>query len=259
MCELLGMSANVPTDIQFSFSGLIKRGGETGIHSDGWGIAFYEGKGCRVFHEPTASSKSKLAEFIGQYQIKSTQVICHIRKANRGRVSLENTHPFTRELWGQVWTFAHNGQLKGIKNKVLKGYTPIGTTDSEYAFCWMLGELREQFPIKPRSKIKLMKFIETLSRELAKLGVLNMLIAHVDNLYTYCSTKLWHLTRQAPFEKAQLRDMDICVDFKKEASISDIVTIIATEPLTSNEKWQPMSEADFAVFHLGEQVYKRGI
>ena len=28
MCELLGMSANVPTDIHFSLSGLIPRGGD---------------------------------------------------------------------------------------------------------------------------------------------------------------------------------------------------------------------------------------
>lgn len=37
MCELLGMSANVPTDISFSLSGLIPRGGQTGPHKDGWG------------------------------------------------------------------------------------------------------------------------------------------------------------------------------------------------------------------------------
>jgi predicted glutamine amidotransferase len=40
MCELLGMSANVPTDIVFSFTGLMQRGGRTGPHRDGWGIAF---------------------------------------------------------------------------------------------------------------------------------------------------------------------------------------------------------------------------
>ena len=38
MCELLGMSANVPTDICFSFTGLVQRGGGTGPHKDGWGI-----------------------------------------------------------------------------------------------------------------------------------------------------------------------------------------------------------------------------
>ncbi len=31
MCELLGMSANVPTDICFSFTGLMQRGGNTGL------------------------------------------------------------------------------------------------------------------------------------------------------------------------------------------------------------------------------------
>lgn len=40
MCELLGMSANVPTDICFSFTGLMQRGGKTGPHRDGWGITF---------------------------------------------------------------------------------------------------------------------------------------------------------------------------------------------------------------------------
>ena len=41
MCELLDMSANVPTDICFSFTGLMQRGGGCSPHRDGWGIAFY--------------------------------------------------------------------------------------------------------------------------------------------------------------------------------------------------------------------------
>ncbi len=44
MCELLGMSANVPTDICFSFTGLMQRGGNTGPHRDGWGITFMKGR-----------------------------------------------------------------------------------------------------------------------------------------------------------------------------------------------------------------------
>lgn len=49
MCELLGMSANVPTDITFSFTGLMQRGGRTGPHADGWGIAFTKTKVCAYF------------------------------------------------------------------------------------------------------------------------------------------------------------------------------------------------------------------
>src|SRR5437762_3508970 len=52
MCELLGMECNVPTDIVFSFSGLRQRGGRTGPHADGWGLAFYDGRAARVFLEP---------------------------------------------------------------------------------------------------------------------------------------------------------------------------------------------------------------
>ncbi|MGG9032668.1 class II glutamine amidotransferase, partial [Escherichia coli] len=41
MCKLLGMSANVPTDICFSVTGLVQRGGGNGTHTDGWGLTCY--------------------------------------------------------------------------------------------------------------------------------------------------------------------------------------------------------------------------
>ena len=48
MCQLLGMNCNTPTDICFSFAGFQARGGLTDVHGDGWGIAFFEGRGVRV-------------------------------------------------------------------------------------------------------------------------------------------------------------------------------------------------------------------
>lgn len=68
MCKLLGMSANVPMDICFSFSGLVLRGGGTGPHKDGWAIIFYEGLGLpyiqgsvaqyRLAHRPSGAGLS---------------------------------------------------------------------------------------------------------------------------------------------------------------------------------------------------------
>ena len=60
MCQLLGMNCNVPTDIVFSFTGFHHRGGRTDHHSDGWGIAFYEGKGCRLFLDTVPAAESPL-------------------------------------------------------------------------------------------------------------------------------------------------------------------------------------------------------
>lgn len=259
MCELLGMSANTPTDICFSFTGLMQRGGKTGPHSDGWGIAFYEGAGVREFRDPHPSCDSEIARLVRNYPIKSTIVISHIRQANAGRVCLENTHPFTRELWGRNWTFAHNGQLKGIKKQPLRHYLPVGTTDSEYAFCWLMDALRERFPRPPRRIATLYRFIHRKCDELKTMGVFNMLLIDSKHLYCYCSTKLSWITRRAPFEQACLKDAELAVDFDTVTTSNDIVSVIATEPLTTNEQWTRMYKGELAVFQEGVLLYNQQI
>ena len=114
MCQLLGMNCNTPTDIVFSFEGFRRRAGLTDCHSDGFGIAFFEGRGVRVFRDNHPASNSPIADCVKQYKIKSLNVIAHIRKATQGDVNIENTHPFIREIWGENWVFAHNGNLKNL-------------------------------------------------------------------------------------------------------------------------------------------------
>jgi glutamine amidotransferase len=240
MCELLGMSANVPTDIRFSFAGLARRGGGAGPHRDGFGIAFYDGKAARFFHDPEPAAHSEIARFLGAHPIKSVKVIAHIRQANSGKVALANTHPFTRELWGRVWTYAHNGQLRGIKKLATDFYAPIGATDSEHAFCWMLDQLRAKFKTLP-APARLDREVHRLSAQLAQMGVFNMLLSDGRTLYAYCGKKLSCLTRRAPFGKATLIDADRSVNFAEETGPDDCVTVVATGPLTSDETWTPIA------------------
>lgn len=254
MCELLGMSANVPTDICFSFTGLIQRGGNTGPHADGWGITFYEGRGCRSFKDPSPSCDSKIADLVVNYPIKSCSVVSHIRQANSGAVSLENTHPFTRELWGQNWTFAHNGQLENVESLDTGFYLPVGETDSEYAFCWLLQQLKNRYPTEPENKTEVYIYIAELAGQLKAFGVFNMLLTDGEYLMAYCSNNLHWITRRAPFGEASLKDEDVIIDFKKETTPNDVVTVIATQPLTSNEAWQQIPSGDYCLFRYGEEV-----
>ena len=251
MCELLGMSANVPTDICFSFSGLMQRGGGTGNHRDGWGIAFYEGNGCRTFHDPEPSANSEIAKLISNYAIKSTVVISHIRKATHGKVCLENTHPFVREMWGRNWVFAHNGKLPGVKKRALRHFQPVGTTDSEHAFCWMLDAIHQRYPEPPRGGRALDALIQSLACDLASHGTFNMLLSDSRALYAYNTTKLSYLTRRAPFGQASLIDDELEIDFCAETTPNDIVTVIATNPLTLNEPWVPLEPGKLVVFKGG--------
>jgi glutamine amidotransferase len=252
MCELLGMSANTPTDIVFSFTGLMQRGGRTGPHRDGWGIAFYEGRGLRLFQDPAASSESEVARLVQRYPIKSETVIGHIRQANVGEVCLANTHPFVRELWGRNWCFAHNGQLSGLS--VPPGfYRPVGDTDSEAAFCDLLNRLRSAFA-EPPALAGLLPLLVGACEEYRALGVFNCLLSDGDWLFSFCSSKLASITRRAPFGPAQLKDAELSVDFQAETSPDDVVSVIATEPLTANECWQPYQPGEWRLWRGGECV-----
>jgi glutamine amidotransferase len=252
MCELLAMSANTPTDICFSFTGLMQRGGKTGPHKDGWGIGLYEGKACRLFHDPNPSAWSEVAQLIQKHAIKSRIAIAHIRKANRGKVCLANTHPFARELWGASWVFAHNGQLKGIKKYPLKYYQPVGSTDSEYAFCWIMDRIRQRFKQRPDNDKSLSAFIRKLAEELDELGVFNFMLSDSTQLYVYCSNRMCWLTRKHPFGLANLVDTKEVIDFRKLTTTKDIVTVIASRALTSNEDWQTMAKGEFLIFQNGK-------
>ncbi|HEX5127961.1 MAG TPA: class II glutamine amidotransferase [Rhodocyclaceae bacterium] len=253
MCQLLGMNCNTPTDIVFSFEGFSRRGGLTGEHADGWGIAFFEDDGCRVFVDYLPSATSPVADLVRAYPIKSRNVIAHIRKATHGKVSLANTHPFRRELWGHDWIFAHNGTVTDLPRMRSSRFQPVGSTDSEQAFCWMLNELALQFAEKP-SRDVLRPFIKTLAEELAMHGSFNFLLCNGGALFAHCSTDLHYIVRHAPFTSAHLADADLAVDFSQVALPSDNVAVIATQPLTDNESWHRMAPGDLAMFVDGVLV-----
>ena len=254
MCQLLGMNCNTPTDICFSFTGFQKRGGGTDVHGDGWGIAFFEGKGVRLFLDPQPSVHSSVAELVRNYPIKSLNVIAHIRKATQGVVTLENTHPFMRELWGRYWVFAHNGNLPQFQPELNGNFVPAGNTDSELIFCWLLQSLRERFGQEPPSRDALFAVLHELTLPLAGMGIFNYLLSNGSCMFAHSSTELSYIVRRAPFNMAHLKDQDIEVDFNRETSPHDRVAIITTQPLTDNEAWVTMQPGSLWMFHDGEAM-----
>ena len=200
------------------------------------------------------SCQSKIAELLVGYPIKSCSVIGHIRQANRGKVCLENTHPFTRELWGKHWTFAHNGQLKAGLKLETGPFQPVGSTDSEMAFCWLLYQAWEKFGNKPKNWTAVYRFWARKGKELMEYGVSNYLLT--DGRYTlaFCSNKLHWITRRAPFGVAKLKDADWTIDFAKETTPNDVVSVIATQPLTCDETWNVMQPGEYKLFKLGEVI-----
>ena len=251
MCQLLAMNCNVPTDICFSFTGFQARGGATDVHRDGWGIAFFEGRGVRVFLDPRPSCESQVAELVRRYPIHSLNVIAHIRKATQGSVGLENTHPFMRELWGRYWIFAHNGNLADYAPPLDGSFLPVGQTDSERAFCHLLQTLRQRFPEAMPERSLLRDVLEEFAAQIRPFGPFNFLLSNGDGLFAHRSTELHYIVRQAPFALAHLKDQDMTVDFNELTSPDDRVALIATLPLTDNEIWTPLPIDQVVMFADG--------
>ncbi|MBI5275036.1 MAG: class II glutamine amidotransferase [Burkholderiales bacterium] len=251
MCQLLGMNCNTPTDLTFSFSGFAQRGGRTDHHADGWGIAFFEGLGLRHFVDNQPACESPVAELIRRYPIKSRNVIAHIRKATQGHVALENCHPFVRELWGRYWVFAHNGDLKDFNPRLHANFRPVGNTDSERAFCFIMQELAKSHAGVP-SVEELTLTLRELARPIARHGNFNFMLSNGVALWAYCSSNLWYVERKHPFAHAKLADEDLSIDFARNTTPDDKVAVVVTEPLTVNEAWTKMEGGQLKVFADGE-------
>jgi glutamine amidotransferase len=140
-----------------------------------------------------------------------------------------------------------------VKRWRLGAYAPIGSTDSEHAFCWLMDALRTRFA-KPPSDRELAVAVAELARRLSGIGVFNMLLSDGRSLFCHCSTRLAWLTRRAPFGPATLVDEDLTVNFEQETTPQDVVTVVATRPLTRNEAWTVMEPGTTVVFRQGEPV-----
>jgi glutamine amidotransferase len=247
MCQLLGMNANTATDLVFSFTGFARRAEE---HKDGFGIAFFEGAGVRLFVDAQSASISPVAQMVRSYPIRSSHIIAHIRKATQGAVLLENTHPFVRELWGRYWVFAHNGNLVDFHPRLHAAFRPVGSTDSERAFCWLMQELSKAHASVPSIE-ELTTTLAELAPQAARHGTFNFMLSNGQALWAHCSTNLHYIERRHPFGRARLQDEDMSVDFSDVTTPNDRVAIVVTEPLTQDEAWTRMRAGELKVFADG--------
>uniref|UniRef100_A0A7S3PDV2 Glutamine amidotransferase type-2 domain-containing protein n=1 Tax=Amphora coffeiformis TaxID=265554 RepID=A0A7S3PDV2_9STRA len=280
MCQLLGMNCAAPTDFSFSLKGFCRRGGATDKHSHGWGTAIYEGRGLRCFHDTLPACKSPIAELIQNYSIRTYNMMAHIRYATQGEVSLENVHPFSRELWGIQWSFAHNGEVPmftnvSADNVPLLGWTkckdlhfsPVGDTDSEAVFCAILNALKAEFPEGLPTLPVLHEFLsyvcEEITHDHSNDTIFNFLLGCGQyTMFAYSwpgarpGSEVWnglhYIIREPPFSTAKLLDVDYTIDFRTVTTPQDRVAVITTKPLTEEPGWREMKRGELLMFNRGK-------
>lgn len=254
MCELLGMSFNLPVRPSISFTGFRRRGKP---NPHGWGLAFYPDESVQVFKEPIQATKSHLFEFLKDYKaIKSKIFIAHVRNSTKGTKSFKNTHPFSRELNAKDYVFAHNGTIDNCSKLKLGKYEPIGETDSEHVFCHILSYI-EHKNITEWDKEGFQWLYERLLA-INNFGTFNCLFSDGRLLVCYFDTNehkgFYFVHREPPFNQIRLNDEDWEVNLAEEKDPRQKGFIVATKPLT-NESWEKLIPGELIVFKDGRMIY----
>ncbi|MCB9026024.1 MAG: class II glutamine amidotransferase, partial [Bdellovibrionaceae bacterium] len=158
--------------------------------SSGWGIGWYPGDdyAASVVKDTGVKKIESMTGALSDWRrFRSTTFVCKVKGAAK-RPSQQDTQPFQRSYWGRDWLFLHNGDLDKEKLKKLLGNTegflqPIGTTDSELAFCYLL----QQF-----EKIKTKRIADLDPKEclvwfsqLDQLGVADMVLSDGQSLLSF--------------------------------------------------------------------------
>jgi predicted glutamine amidotransferase len=269
MCELLGLSSKNQTTINLSLSVLAQRGENPHMHGDGWGVAYHNGKDVRLLKDAGPAKDSPWVEFIKKQQLKSHDIIAHIRKSTVGEKSYSNTHPFVRELKGRVHSFAHNGTLTNIftnPNFKSRQYRPVGDTDSEWAFCVLMDRMAQLWtdPLETPSLENRLEVVKAFAAEIFKMGTSNFLYSDGDAFFAHGDERHDPLTDRVSWPGLHYTQF-FCSDFPQsfchteESGVSveamqDIVTLFASVPLDEGN-WIPIKKGEVLAVCKGKILH----
>lgn len=262
MCELFAMSSRYPTSVGFSLETLARRGGLDGPHKDGWGVAYFDGHDVFLLRESRPAAESGLVRFMEKHGPTSDLVISHIRQATQGEPALHNTQPFQRELGGRVHVFAHNGDMPGIREECCldsNRFTPIGDTDSEFAFCCLLerlGKLWDPAMERLPSVESRLEIVAEFATWLRPLGPFNFVYSDGDALFVHAHRRnqgdgdvrppgLHLLVRSCNEQAVDLSQSGVLM-----APVAQELVLVASVPLT-DEPWEPLGEGEVIVLTRG--------
>ncbi len=148
MSYLLGVSFDVLSSPTIK----IHKNKEAQLKSNsGWGIAWYpnDDYAASVVKDVTNSSAINFSRLLSNWDnFRSTSFIFKLVDQSK-TFTQHNTQPFHKSYGGQDWVFCHKGTLnKAEFNEALPiqegTLDPIGTTDSELAFCHILSNLHHE-------------------------------------------------------------------------------------------------------------------
>ena len=237
--------------------------------STGWGFGWYpnNNQGAIVAKDPAARDTRILTEALMDWEkFRSTVFICKVMKGAKGYTNHE-TQPFSRSFAGRDWLFMHKGDLDKTKLQALHSnksrfLEPLGRTDSEIAFCYLLGlmqdsNIRKLADIKP--EVLLVWF-----EQFDQLGSADMILTDGNSLVcfhgTHSQTNMYY-TRRKPPSKLNAFDSEIAsIDLKDPRDTYRTALIFSSSSFPQGD-WHQMQSGQLLISRRGSLIWdnKQGL
>ncbi|MCP3965026.1 MAG: hypothetical protein GY750_10500 [Lentisphaerae bacterium] len=252
-CEILGASFSKPVKI----SPLLTKFwtyGEKNPH--GWGFATIHDGTVFLFKSPANAAHSQFAANMfrnSQYD----NFIAHVRNASVGKTSYHNAHPFTRTLNNREYVMLHNGTLENDFRSALrsKNFSPVGQTDSEQAFCYVMDQIEKQ-KLERMDKPEFQALFK-IFQKINYFGKFNCMLEVGDKLIVYQD-----LNRHNNLRFIKLHDNSKCLEqFRKDIAFQlpeDCEGYLFTaRPLSASGNWTELEPGQMLVLEKGKIIFNQ--
>ena len=261
--RLLAMSFDGPASPSITLKGPSTTATDTRDMPYGWGLAWYPGQGSAalVVKDPTSIGDNAMTRMLRDWErFESTVFVCHLRGAAR-TLADQDTHPFCRSHGRCDWVLAHNGDLfVDLTTALPLGddpvFEPVGRTDSEHAFCWLLESIRQR---RARRLVEVgWEALGELFAHLDTLGTANFLLTDGVDVAAYSDGEGYNPLHWARFvppnPTPRLESEDIVVDLDDASDRSRSMALVATRPMSA-QGWQPMRPGQLLVLRRGAVIH----
>lgn len=231
--------------------------------TSGWGFGWHpnDDYAASIVKDGMASDSQLLLNTLKDgSSFRSTLFLCKVKGTGR-RYTQHDTQPFRRSFGGYDWLFMHNGELdKGKLGELLDDPSgllePVGSTDSELAFCYLLAGLWE-FSAKSLTDIRGQDLL-ALFEKLDDLGTSDFVISDGRSLAVYHgknSTGKLYTHRVLPSEEPPVFDSNF-ISLNLEDPRNAMPTVfLVTSFLFNDAPFEVMGKGQLLIVRRGAVIW----
>ena len=236
--------------------------GETSkaLKTPGWGFGWYpnDNYGASMVKDGMAKDTQTLLNILKDgTSFRSTMFFCKIKGVGR-QYTQHDSQPFRRSFGGYDWLFLHNGQLNLTALRELYPdpsglLEPVGKTDSELAFCFLLSKFAES-SAKALTDVEGETLLSWLS-QLDELGSADFLISDGRSMAIYHgknSESQLYCHRVLPSEKPPVFESDmVCLDLEDPRDSLRTVFVVTSFEFNQLAGLEPMEPGRLLIVRRG--------